>query len=202
MYRRALAALGQDSRKMALDGLHEKLAAIERDAIQIHSKFGKAGLIKPDPDFALSFTTSFSERVKKLNFYETTVIDAKNGAQNRLLTAEMLARDIWLSIHYEENRGVYSETGLLEGLRHAFRDAKIRGGQDKDTLRKNWLEYRGVAHLGAAVIICRQLQITGRDVVLFAEEIRFALSNERPKGQKKAYVPEEEQISFRLNSEF
>lgn len=197
-----MSAKGQADRVAALEGLHEKLSSLERDEYLINRPFGQAGIIEPDESYARELTKSFSKRMEKVRKFETVVDGARAGSLNRLLTAEVLAREIWWSIHYEKSEGVYSKSGLLERVQHRFREGNFRGGKDKDTLRKNWGEYRGVAHIGAAMMICEELKITGREVVLFAEEIRFALSHENPRGTKEPYVPEVEQITFRLDTEF
>lgn len=199
-YGAALSARGDDNRIAAIKGLYEKMTLIETDAFLNKSNFGQAGVLVPTDELAKSMTYSMSERMAKIAYFEKILAAYNNGSRMALFSSELIAREIWFSITEGDNRGVYSASGILERVSHECRKLNLRGARDIDTLRKHWNEYKGVAHLGAGLLIARVQGHDDETGLLIADEIRHSLSHECPKGQKRSYVDEQIQFSFLFKS--
>lgn len=135
---------------------------------------------------------------------ELAVLDQRfqRSNQRALNVAEEVGFFVRLSIRDGRYQGVQTKGGLIEQVTEIGRGANVRGAKDHDTVRKAWMRYRGVVHLGLALNefeerFKRSIPKENLHELLFlAEEIRVMLSETCPKGWKDPYVPQEEQISF------
>ena len=127
--------------------------------------------------------------------------EGKNGLghERKLNIAEHIGDFVLLSIRDENFTGLHGYGGILEQVRQQASDLGIRGGVDKDTIRKIWNAYRGVVHLGIALNYDEQYPDEGYDVLRLAESIRLNLAEHHPRGAPDPYVYVSEQISFVSN---
>jgi len=119
--------------------------------------------------------------------------------EKKLNIAEYIGMRVLLTIKEGKFEGLQTETGILEQVRHFAQQEKIFGAQDHDTLRKIWISYRGVVHLGMAMDLHGDSALPSIEVLALAEQIRMELCRNSPRSSNKPYVDESEQISFVLN---
>lgn len=116
--------------------------------------------------------------------------------ERRLNIAEHIGKLVLISILEKKFEGVQTDQGLLKQLSDHAREHNISGAKDLDTLRAIWKMYRGVVHLGMAIDFCEDYPDHTLSVLDLAETTRQKLSHFCPKGTKKPYVDESEQIMF------
>lgn len=153
-------------------------------------------------EFDQAFRLHSVERNEDLDFFISILAKGSDAPQGNpsfkaLISAEKIALKAWLSITDGSNRGVYSLKGLIQEVADEARsgDGPLR---DPEIVRGHWKTYRGVAHIGAALMIRAGEGLDFESTLLLAEEIRFALSHEKPRRSKVVYCPEREQYSFFL----
>lgn len=200
LYRAALSKKGKQARCEALEGLTKKLDAERLGALQ-NSKFANVGLVATSDDFNRTIATEYVENTKKISAFDRALeAFEKPRGKLPLFAAETIAREIWRSVVEGKNVGVFSRRGIIERLTDQARVQGLQGVKDKDVLRRHWKEYKCVAHLGAGLQIGEHHNLDPIASLGVAEEVRYVLSNECPKGTSKPYVEEEEQISFVFRS--
>lgn len=120
--------------------------------------------------------------------------------ERRLNVAEHVGKIIDNSIREDKFEGVQTPSGIVYQVTVAGKNHNIPGAKDKDRVRKNWMTYRGVVHLGIAMDLGEENNLSLTEVIQLAERLRRKFSEICPKGTKKPYVPSGEQISFSYQS--
>lgn len=192
LLRLVLAQPTHAERMRALGGFQLKSDQVFAEALTTSQFSPVLDLVEFDQAFRLHSV----EHSEDLEFFFSAL--ARGDALLRgLQSAERVALKAWHSITEGRNRGVHSFTGLIQEVTHEARhgDGPLR---DVDTVSRHWKTYRGVAHIGAALILQAANGLDFPTTVLLAEEIRFALSHEKPNRSKVVYCPEREQYSFYL----
>ena len=122
--------------------------------------------------------------------------------ERKLNVAEHIGMLIWRSIQDKKFEGVQTPHGILQQVRDQAQKHSVSGAKDMDTLRGTWNRYRGIVHLGMALDYCEDYPDHDQHVLDLAENFRRGLSQFCPKGTKKPYVAEGEQIIFHYISIF
>lgn len=116
--------------------------------------------------------------------------------ERKLNVAEHIGKLVYLSIQDQKYQGLQVRGGILEQVSDVAKENGISGARDKDTLRKIWITYRGVVHLGMAIDYCEDAANPALDVLHVAEHFRKALCENAPGKIKTPYVDPDSQISF------
>jgi hypothetical protein len=146
--------------------------------------------------FVQWIASSSSERHESSYQFLQTAKQYEAHNERKLNVAEHIGKLIWLSIQDQRFEGVQTQEGILKQVSDQAQKYKISGGRDTDTLRRIWNTYRGVVHLGMAIDFCEDNPQHEFNVLHLAEDFRRSLSHFCPKGTKKPYVSEHEQILF------
>ncbi len=199
MFRIALSAADNRKRLQALDNLKQEVAA-QVDELYLGGRSEEWISSPANADFfRRSAFNAPARRTAAAEFAQTEREYEDNGRRRKemkLNIAEYIGTRVWQTIRDGKFEGLQTDIGILEQVRHSAKKEKIFGAQDRDTLRKTWGRYRGVVHLGMALDLHEGSDLPLSVTLSFAEEIRVALSYHCPRGTKKPYVDEGEQISF------
>jgi hypothetical protein len=137
-----------------------------------------------------------AERQEASHAVEEVMVRYGSKNERKLNVAEHIGKCIVETINSEKFEGVQTSNGILAQVADEAREADVVGARDKDTLRKLWKSYRGVAHLGMAIDYCEDNPRVRPDVLRVADKVRLLLSENCPKGTSKPYVDPNEQIKF------
>jgi hypothetical protein len=151
---------------------------------------------KVDAEFMQWVAKTTSERNDAAYELAQTAKRYEGRNERKMNIAEQIGNLVWLSIQDKTFRGVQTESGLLDHVRHQARDLGVSGGRDKDTVRKIWSTYRGVVHLGMAIDYCDESPDQNLNVLHVSERFRRDLCLNCPKGTSKPYVHPDEKVSF------
>ncbi|MDU8928264.1 hypothetical protein RXV86_12785 [Alisedimentitalea sp. MJ-SS2] len=199
-YRAALSAPTSRERKRAIEGAEALLAAELLNA-QTESLPWRAGVLSPSEQAARTMAEDQLAQIRAVYSFGLIAGAARDGRLQHLLHAETICLRIWDNIRAGKKQGVFpQETGVLAELSGELRAKGIRGGRNRDTLRNYWMAYRGVAHFGAGIRVAEAEGLTPAAGIEIGEEIRFSLATESASKNKKPFVPESEQVFFRLKS--
>ncbi|KIT14713.1 hypothetical protein [Jannaschia aquimarina] len=192
-------ALSEDTREA-------RLRAIENVRYEVIAA-SPAEVLDPDgPDWLTSSSLvrtmrAAAGRVEEIDTaareFAETVRRYEAGAERRLNIARETGLLVVRSILEGTFRGVHSETGILTDIEAIGRAEAIRGARDQDTLRKIWKTYRGVIHLGLALMDFDDDPEVSPVVLARAENYRRLLSENCPRGTSKPYVDPSAQLIFR-----
>jgi hypothetical protein len=142
------------------------------------------------------------ERHEASDQFMQTGIRYEKGNERKLNVAEHIGKLIWGSIQDKKFEGLHTTHGILQQVSDQAQKHSVSGAKDMDTLRGIWKRYRGIVHLGMALDYCEDYPDHDQKVLDLAENFRRGLSQFCPKGTKKPYVAEGEQIIFRYISIF
>lgn len=195
LFRVAISEDTMEARTSAISGLREVLTSDLIEYLGERPSVLESATKQVKDLHRFVFETSKVRREGENRFKRAGLrYDAKN--ERRLNVAECIGRLVWDTIKAGEFRGLHTSGGILASTMQIGHDAGVSGAKDKDTVRKLWKTYRGVVHLGMAINFCEEEGIGGVSVMEVAEEMRFQLSNNCPKGTKKPYVAEADQMKF------
>lgn len=191
----ALSEGTAELREKAVTNAKHEIVAFELAALS--ERYGKAWTSDPENETLVKWVAQTSaERHEAIYEFSQTGRRYEETNERRLNVAEHIGKQVWLTILENRFEGVQTEDGLLKRVSDQARDLKIRGAQDKDTLREIWKAYRGVVHLGMALDYFDDYPESEQNVLHLAEDYRQGLSRFCPKGTKAPYVSENEQVKF------
>lgn len=194
-FRIALSEPTPELREKAITNAKLELMALRLQALT--DNLGTHWMSDPrDADFVQWIAKSSSERHEASYEFLQTARQYEERNERKLNVAEHIGKLIWLSIQDDRFEGVQTSEGLLKQVGDQAQEYKISGARDSDTLRKIWNTYRGVVHLGMAMDYCEDYPGHEENVLFLAENYRLGLSRFCPKGTKKPYISEDEQILF------
>lgn len=200
LFRIALSAETLEAKATALRYVKQVVIA-ERLKVLSESE-GSAWTSEPDNQ-SLVMWTAQTAAAREEAIYEFSRVSRTYEDKNerRLNVAEHVGKLVYLSIMEGERQGVQTKTGILNQLTLDGKERGIRGAKDKDVVRKSWATYRGIVHLGMAMDLCEDREVSSSEVLFVAGQIRRVLSDSCPKGTSVPYVPREEQIDFAYKSD-
>ncbi len=198
-FRVAISEESLSARRKALLCLQQQLEIWKISGLR-QSAVWVSGLLNPTEEFSRWMVDTNDHRSESAYEFGETCSRYEKKFERKLNIAEQVGDLVWRSIGDGTFKGLHTPRGILQVVQAEARASNIRGGKDKDVLRKLWKTYRGVVHLGIAMDFCESYEIEGPVVLEVAEEIRWQLLNNGPKGAGKPYVDEAEQISFVFKS--
>lgn len=191
----ALSEPAPKLREKAITNAKLGLMALRLGALT--DKFGTDWMSAPhNAEFIQWIAKSSSERDEANYDFLQTARRYEERNERKLNVAEHIGKLIWHSIQDKRFEGVQTPEGILKQVSDQALKCQISGARDLDTLRKIWNAYRGVVHLGMAIDYCDDYPGHKENVLFLAENFRLGLSRFCPKGTKKPYVSEDEQIIF------
>lgn len=191
----ALSELTPELREKAISNAKHEVMAFRLEALS--GKLGPEWMSDPkNAEFVQWIAKSSSERHEASYAFLQTARQYEERNERKLNVAEQIGKLIWLSIQDNRFEGVQTPEGILKQVSAQAQEYKVSGARDLDTLRAIWNTYRGVVHLGMAMDYCEDNPDHNQNVLFLAENFRLDLSRFCPKGTKKPYVPEQEQIMF------
>jgi hypothetical protein len=199
LIRVALSEPEAELRKKAIANAKHEVVAFRLDSLS--KGLGTGWMSEPqDAEFVQWIARTSSTRHEASYEFSRTCQQYEELTEMWLNAAEQIGKLIWLSIQDKKFEGVQTREGILKQVRDQALENDIRGAKDLDVLRKAWGTYRGVAHLGMAIDYCEECPDPKPHVLHVAENFRLCLSQCYPKGTKKPYVSEEDQIKFVYSS--
>ncbi len=199
LIRVALSEPEGELRKKAIANAKHEVVAFRLDTLS--KELGTSWMSEPqDAEFVQWIARTSSARHEASYEFSRTYQQFEKLTDMWLKAAEHSGKLIWLSIQDKKFEGVQTKDGILKQVRDQALENDIRGAKDLDVLRKAWRTYRGVVHLGMAIDYCDDCPDPKPHVLHVAEKFRLCLSQFCPKGTKKPYVSEDDQIKFIYSS--
>ena len=191
----ALSEPTPELRAKAIANAKYEVVAFRLEALS--DKLGPEWMSDPEnSEFVQWIAKSSSERHEASYEFLQTSRQYEERNERKLNVAEHIGKLIWLSIQDNRFEGVQTPEGILKQVSDQAQEYKVSGARDLDTLRGIWNAYLGVVHLGMAIDYCEDNPDHDQNVLFLAENYRLGLSRFCPKGTKKPYVSEREQIMF------
>lgn len=198
-FRVALSEQKAELREKAIQNVKHEVAAHGLDSLS--KQLGTGWMSEPqDAEFVQWIARTSSARHEASYEFSRTCQQYEELTEMWLNAAEQIGKLILLSIQDKKFEGVQTKEGILKQVRDQALENDIRGAKDLDVLRKAWRTYRGVVHLGMAIDYCEDCPDPKPHVLHVAENYRRCLSQSCPKGTKKPYVSEDDQIKFVYSS--
>jgi fructose-specific component phosphotransferase system IIB-like protein len=195
----ALSEPTPELREKAIANAKHELVALRLEALS--HKLGSKWMSDPqNAEFVQWIARTSSERHEASYAFSQTARQYEERNERKLNVAEHIGKLIWLSIQDNRFEGVQTPEGILKRVSDQAQEYNVSGARDLDTLRGIWKTYRGVVHLGMAIDYCEDNPNQAQNVISVAENFRLNLSHFCPKGTKKPYVPETDQIKFCYSS--
>lgn len=195
LIRVALSEPEAELRKKAIANAKHEVVAFRLDSLS--KELGTGWMSEPqDAEFVQWIARTSSARHEASYEFSQIFQRYEEQYERKLNVAEHIGKLIWLSIQDEKFEGVQTDEGILKQVREQALEGGISGAKDLDVLRKIWRTYRGVVHLGMAIDYCEDCADPKPHVLHVAENYRRCLSQFCPKGTKKPYVSEDDQIKF------
>jgi len=189
LFRLALSEDTNEARVSAIEVMRQEVVSLSLSNFPI-------GAGKNAPEFVHWVAETSTARYEAAHEFSAIARRYETKNERRLNIAEHVGKLVWDSIQSQEFKGLHVAGGILEKVRTIAKQEGIQGARDKDVLSRTWMTYRGVVHLGMAMDYCEDNPGKGLEVLDVAERFRLGLSQGFPKGTRKPYVPEAEQISF------
>jgi hypothetical protein len=195
----ALSEPTPELREKAIANAKHELVAFRLEALS--KGLGDGWMSEPqNAEFVQWIAKTSGERFEASYEFSQTAKRYDEHNDVKLSVAEQIGKLIWLSIQDKKFEGVQTDEGILKQVRYQALESGLRGAKDLDVLRGTWKTYRGVVHLGMAIDYCEDNPNQAQNVLSVAENFRLNLSHFCPKGTKKPYVPETDQIKFCYSS--
>ncbi len=191
-------ALSTEAPRARITALHYVKQVVIAERLKVLSeREGSAWTSEPDNQSLVRWIAQ-TAATREEAIYEFSRVSRTYEDRNerRLNIAEHAGELVYLSILEGKRQGVQTKNGILYQLTLAGREHGIRGAKDKDVVRKSWVTYRGIVHLGMAIDFCEDRAVSLGELLSIAEQIRRVLSDSCPTGTSDPYVRREEQISF------
>ncbi len=194
-YRAALSEVTFDGRKKAISDFSKQMELWQLKGLT-NSVLWRSQVLSTSPEFLRQMASETPVGSEGAVAFSQCVSRFNSGQGRKLRIAEQIGLEIWKSIEAGKFRGLHSKTGILDTVSHKARKLGFPGARDLNVLRKIWMTYRGVVHLGVARTFCKEKGLDNTSLLEVAEGIRRLLSTQCPKGTKTSYVDEDDQISF------
>ncbi|MGB3279072.1 MAG: hypothetical protein WBA92_07755, partial [Pseudorhodobacter sp.] len=179
----ALSEPTPELREKAIANAKFELMALRLEAL--NDRLGTDWMSEPqNAEFVQWIAKSSSERHEASYEFLQTARQYEERNERKLNVAEHIGKLIWLSIQDKRYEGVQTDEGILKQVRNETQEHQVSGAKDMDTLRKTWMTYRGVVHLGMAMDYCEEFPQHEENVLYLAENYRLGLSRFCPKGTK------------------
>ncbi|MBT0958207.1 hypothetical protein IV417_12485 [Alphaproteobacteria bacterium KMM 3653] len=192
----ALSAETVEDRLKAMEHVqHRFIRSLVENA---HSKFGAEWEKIPSMSaLAAKVSKSYVQSASTEDIFSDVFHQYEKKNHRGLMVAEQVGQMVFFSIVDRKLEGLHRDGKIIDQVCQQGRARDVPGAKDKDTVRKSWMKYKGVVHLGMALNDAEELKITrAKDVLGMAEEMRLMLCSNCPKGTSEPYVNQDDQISF------